>query len=80
MKVSTKAKRLDTMELQLTPKEWAISLAEQMRSQPSEAEFVRVVAEQPYREWPWVKPFFKLAKQAEERHPGRKPDDIRMGN
>ena len=80
MKVSTKEKRLDTMELQLTPKEWAISLAKQMRSQPYEAEFVRVVAEQPYREWPWVKPFFKLAKQAEERHPGKKPEDIRMGN
>jgi hypothetical protein len=78
--VSTTGKRLDTMELRLTPKEWVIRLTEDMRSQPSEAEFVRVVAEQPYREWPWVKPYFKLAKRATERHPGKRSEDIRMGN
>ena len=78
--MSTKEKRLDAMELQLTPKAWALNLAAEMRSQPSEAEFVSVVGKKPYREWPWVKPFFILAKQAEERHPGKKPDDIHMGN
>ena len=74
--MATKEKRLDTMELQLTPKEWAISVAEEMRSQPSEADFVRVVAEKPYRKWPWVKPFFKLCEQAEARYPGSRPENI----
>jgi hypothetical protein len=80
MTAPVRQKRLDTMELQLTPKEWAISLAHEMRLQPSEAEFARVVADKPYREWPSVKPFFKLAKQAEERHPGKTPEDVRMRN
>jgi hypothetical protein len=51
-----------------------------MRSQPSEAEFVKVVADKPYREWLWVKPFFKLCEQAEDRCPGGKPENIRAQN
>jgi hypothetical protein len=80
MTASTKKNRLDTIEVQLSPREWAIRLAQEMRSQPSEADFARVVADEPYKNWPWVKPFFKLAEQAEERHPGKKPEDIRRGN
>jgi hypothetical protein len=80
MTAATKEKRLDTMELQLTPKEWAIRLAHEMRSQPSEADFISVVADKPYRKWPWVKPFFRLCEQAEARHPGNKPENIHARN
>ena len=68
------------MELQLTPKEWAIRLAYEMRKQPLAADFLKVVRRRTYREWPWVKPFFKLAEQAEARHPGNSPEDIHARN
>ena len=80
MTASPKERRLEAIEVHLTPKEWAIRLAHEMRSQPSEADFLRVVADQPYREWPWVKPFFKLCEQAEARYPGNRPENIRARN
>src|SRR5712692_3871593 len=73
-------KRLAKIEVQLTPKEWAIRLAAEMRKQPLAADFLKVVRRRTYREWPWVKPFFKLAEQAEARHPGNSPEDIRARN
>ncbi len=80
MKASAKEKRLETMELQLTPKEWAINLADEMRSHRSEADFVRVVADKPYRAWPWVKPFFKLCDQAEARYSDNRQESIHARN
>jgi hypothetical protein len=80
MTASPKERRLDAIEVHLTPKEWAVRLAQEMRSQPSEADFLRVVADEPYREWPWVKPFFKLCEQAEARYPGNRPENIRARN
>jgi hypothetical protein len=80
MTASPKERRLDAIEVHLTPKEWAVRLAQEMRSQPSEADFLRVVADEPYREWPWVKPFFKLCEQAEARYPGNRPEDSRARN
>lgn len=68
------------MEAQLTPKEWAIRLAQEMKSQASAAEFIRIAAKKAYREWPWVKPFFKLGEQAEARYPGHRPEDLRARN
>src|SRR5713101_7806811 len=80
MAMSTKQRRLDHMELKLTPKEWAIRLADEMRKQPLAADVLKVVGRRTYREWPWVKPFFKLAEQAEAHHPGNSPEDIRARN
>jgi hypothetical protein len=80
MTASTKEKRLATIEVHLNPKEWAIRLAHEMRSQPSDADFVRVVADEPYREWPWVKPFFKLSEQAEAHYPGNRSENISARN
>jgi hypothetical protein len=77
MTVSTKERRLDSIEVHLSPKEWAVRLAQEMRSQPSEGDFLRVVSDKPYREWPWVKPFFKLCEQAEARYPGNRRENIR---
>ena len=80
MTASRKERRLDAIEVHLTPKEWAIRLAQEIRSQPSEAGFLRIVADEPYREWPFVKPFFKLCEQAEARYPGNRPENMRARN
>jgi hypothetical protein len=69
--------RLDKIEVQLTPKEWAIKLVDEIRRYPSKPEFLRAVAKRSYRESPYVKPFFALTAQAEDRHPGKTSEDIR---
>jgi hypothetical protein len=61
-------KRLDEVESQLTPKEWAIRLADEMRKS-SHTEFVKKTASA-------FKAFPSLQKQAEEKYPGTKPADI----
>lgn len=68
MTTSTNMKRLDKVESQLTPKEWAIRLADEMRKS-SHTEFVKKDASA-------FKAFPSLQKQAEEKYPGTKPADI----
>jgi hypothetical protein len=75
MTTSSGQKRVDECEIYLSPKEWAIRLAQDMREHASEADFMKTAAQLPYREWPWLKPFFKLAEQAKEHHPGKSPED-----
>lgn len=70
-------KRLDRIEVELTPKEWAIRLADEIRRYPRCWDFLRTLAKGTYRESPWVKAFIALVKQAEDRHPGRKPENTR---
>jgi len=79
MSSSTSSQRLDKIEIQLTPKQWAIGLADEMRRHSSEHEFEKYHTKkiQSFREWPNVKPFFALAEQAQRRCPGTKPLDIR---
>jgi hypothetical protein len=67
--------QLDGIEVELTPKEWAIGLVDEIRRYPCEQDFLRVLAKGQYHESPYVKPFFMLAKQAENLHPGHKPGD-----
>jgi hypothetical protein len=69
--------RLDKIEVQLTPKEWAIRLVDEMRRYPGDREFLRAVAKGTYRESPFVKPFFALTAQAQDRYPGKRPEDLR---
>jgi hypothetical protein len=76
MTASIKSKRLNAVEVALTPKEWAIKLADQMRSHPSEMDFMQAIARGTYRDSPIIKPFLALADQAEKRHPGNKPGAI----
>src|SRR5713101_9238090 len=80
MATSTKQRRLDDMELQLTPKEWAIRLAAEMRKHPRQEGFWKAITKGTYRDSLIVKPFFKLAEQAEARHPGNSPEDIGARN
>jgi hypothetical protein len=64
-----KSKRLDKIELQLTPKLWAIRLADEMRRYPSQKDFLKAIGKGTYRESPFVKPFYALRQQAHERWP-----------
>jgi hypothetical protein len=68
------------MEAHLIPKEWAIRLADEIHGSPTQGHFLKSVVKEKYRDWPWVRPFFKLAEQAEARYPGKTPKDIRARN
>jgi hypothetical protein len=69
-------KQLREIELQLTPRQWAIRLADDMRQHFSEEDFLKTIAKSTYREAPYLKPFYMLAQQAEERCPGRNPKNV----
>lgn len=76
MSSSAKQKRLDKVWLRLTPKEWAIWLADQIHKYPSLDEFMRAAREVPLRDSPPFIAFLALSRQAQERHPGSKPEAI----
>jgi hypothetical protein len=57
-----KSKRLDKIELQLTPKQWAIRLANEMGRDPSQEDFHRAMCNGTYRQSPSTKPFYALAE------------------
>jgi hypothetical protein len=80
MPTSTKQKRLDKIELQLSPREWAIRMADEARKYPSDTDFAKAFAKRTYREWPITKPFYALIEQTEERYPGKNWEDIQARN
>src|SRR5437764_11699339 len=77
MSMSTKHKRLDNIEVQLTPKQWAIWLVDQIRKHASESDFHRAVARGTAREAPFVYPTYKLAEQAAAFCPGKDQKNVR---
>lgn len=80
MNTATHQKRLDNIETHLTPKEWAIRLADEYRSFSSPLDCLKAWAERTFDELPMRKPYFALESLACERHPGRNPEDIRARN
>jgi hypothetical protein len=80
MTTTTAHKRLDEIETYLTPKEWAIRLADESRKYPGAVAYVRALAKLPVDELPLRRPYFAFEEQARERHPGNKPEDIRARN
>lgn len=77
MKTTTAHKRLDEIETYLTPKEWAIRLADESRKYPNALAHLKALAKLPLDELPVRRPYFAFEEQAGERHPGHKPEDIR---
>src|SRR5438094_2967072 len=73
-------KRQHKLEGQLTPKELAIKLADDMRKHSSTNEFIKAIANRTYREAPFIRPFSALAEQAEVLYAGKDPDEIRARN
>jgi len=77
MTTNTAHKRLDEIETHLTPKEWAVRLADEMRKYPDALAHMKALVKLPLHELPVQRPYFAFEKQAAERHPGSKPEDIR---
>jgi hypothetical protein len=75
MSLAAAHKRLDEVEIYLSPKEWCIQLVEEIRKYPHEKNFWNAMAKLEYREFPWTKAFFNLSKQAAVRYPGKRRDD-----
>lgn len=75
MSLAALEKRLEAVEAHLTPQEWAIRLADEMRKHPSEAEFFKAEAQRTLAESAVMRPFHALAEHAEARHPGKRPED-----
>lgn len=77
---STKQKRLDAVEINLTPKEWAISLVDEFRKYPTMNTFMHTIAKGTAKDSPVFKPYYALLDQADKRYPGNKLEDIRARN
>jgi hypothetical protein len=76
MTISTKQKRLDKIEIQLTSKEWAIKLADEIRKCQDSVAHIKACSKKTL-EGTVYKPYRALVEQAEERYPGTKPEAVR---
>lgn len=73
MTTSSKIKRLEKVEAGLSPKEWAIRIAAEVRKTGADnAAFIKKMED--------VDPFDALDKQAEAKHPGNKSEDVSARN
>lgn len=78
MTISSKDKRLDEVEIQLTPKDWAIRLVDEFRKQPTMEAFYNATAKAGRAEETLaVKPFYALIERAKKKYPGNNPEDGR---
>ena len=80
MTTNTAQKRLDEIEIYLTPKEWAIRLADEYRRYPTAMAYMKAMSKLALHELPVQRPYFAFEEQATKRHPGHKPDQIRARN
>ena len=81
MTKATTKKRLGEIEAQLTPKEWAIMLAVEVRKYPAFDDALKAGLKLPPEEAiTHQKPFKAFIEQAEKSHPGKKPEDIAAYN
>jgi hypothetical protein len=77
MTITAISKRIDNLETRLTPKEWAIRIADEIRKYPSQHEYLRYLTEHSnINETLWVKPFAMLKQLSEELYPGKKPFEM----
>lgn len=75
MSVGAANKRLDQVEIHLSPKEWAVDFADEVRKYEQQKDFWNAMAKLEYRELLWTKALFNLSKQAALRYPGGRRDD-----
>lgn len=72
--------RLDEMEMQLSPKEWAIRLADEIREYPGLQAYIEAALKSPASKAALYRPYRALQELAAKHHPGRKPEDITARN
>jgi hypothetical protein len=77
MSLAAQQKRLDEIEIQLTPKDWAIRLADEFQKYNSNVDRLRAMLKCSFDDLPMVKPYRKLRAQAEQNYPGHSPEAIR---
>jgi len=76
--IATTIKRMDAVERNLSPKEFAIILADTMRKFPSNEDFVAAELQSPSADnTTLIRPYNLLAEQVERRYGGRVPADRR---
>jgi hypothetical protein len=75
MTTADKEKRLDQIEKKLTPKEWAIKQADEMRKFRTLPDYTDALNNEDFE-----KPIKALERQAAELYPGKKPEDIHALN
>jgi hypothetical protein len=73
-------KLLNTAEAKLTPKEWVIKFVGDFRQHPTLQEFFKATAKGAFRESVYLKPYFALSQQAQNRYPGSEPQEISARN
>lgn len=73
MTATSKVKRLESISTNLTPKEWAIRLADEHRKEDFDAKSGMKFFDD-------FDPFGTMEKQAEQEHPGSKPEAISARN
>src|ERR1700674_1313485 len=78
MSNSAKSKRLDKIELQLTPTQWAIRMADEMRRYPTREDFLKAVGKGTCGQAPFIGPLFALGEQAKERSPADKRREVEL--
>jgi hypothetical protein len=78
--IATIKKRLDSVEINLSPREWVIHLVDEFRRYPSLDDFMRTTAKGTARDSLLFKPYHILLDQADARYPGHKTEDIRARN
>ncbi len=71
MSVASEHRRLDDVEIYLSPKEWAIQLTQQMRLYSNEEDFWKAIAKENYRDCLLIKPISKLDQQAQATYPDK---------
>ncbi len=78
---TSKEKRLDEVEIQMTPKDWAIRLVDEFRKYPTKDAALAAMAKASRAEDSLpLRPFHVLIEQAEKQYPGKRPEDIRAKN
>jgi hypothetical protein len=71
MSVASEHRRLDDVEIYLSPKEWSIQLTQQMRLYSNEKDFWTVITKESYRDCLFIKPLSKLDQQAQALYPDK---------
>jgi len=78
MSIASEQRRLDDVEIYLSPKEWAIELTQEMRLYSSEQDFWTAITKENYQECLFIKPLSKLDQQALAAYPDK--SDIEQRN
>jgi hypothetical protein len=76
MSIASEHRRLEDVEIYLSPREWAIQLTQQMRLYSNEEDYWTAITKENYRDCLLIKPLSKFDQQAQAAYPDK--SDIRQ--